>query len=445
MTSIERFERDLPALFENLAEPQTPDYIDDLFWQTAHTTQRSAWAFPERWLPMLEIARRPVVAARLPWRPLAVVALVVFALVASLMLAGAQRRLPPLYGPAANGMIATSSNGDIFTYDPRTGVSRAIITGPANDIGPVWSPDGTRLVFERMTEAHSTLFIARDDGTRLRELTPDGLDDVRSYEVSPDGASVAIVAGIDGIPSLYVARADGGGLHRLQTGSQVWGATFRPTGSDILFVGPHGADGSYSGIYLIDPDGTNLRTLVEPQVDANIEGDARWSPNGTQIAYARWEPSVVQHDLRVHVMAADGTGDRIVGHADGAWWESGPLVGIDQSPFAGGPLWSPDGQKLLIERKTGGGNVGNLDYASHPSTPVVVTVDGSAADVGIRFELSSHGSVAGWSPDGSAIQATPLDESGDPAQQLLWEPLTGHSRTAPWTATSYPAWQRVAP
>jgi hypothetical protein len=94
----------------------------------------------------------------------------------------------------------------------------------------------------------------------------------------------------------------------------------------------------------------------------------------------------------------------------------------------------------LIERNTGDAQG---DYVA--STPVVVTVDGSAPDVGIRFELSIHGSVAGWAPDGSAIQATPLDENGNPAQQLLWDPLTGQSRTAPWIATSYPAWQRVAP
>jgi Tol biopolymer transport system component len=294
----------------------------------------------------------------------------------------------------------------------------------------------------------STLFIVRDDGSGLRELSTDGFRDVRSYEVSPDGAWVAIVAGDIGLPALYVAEADGGGTKRIETNSIVWGATFRPTGSDILFVGPHGADGSYSGIYLVDPDGTNLRTIVEPQVDANIEGDAHWSPDGTQIAYARWEPSVSPRDLRVHVMAADGTGDRIVGHADGAWWESGPLVEVDGSLWAGGPLWtggpqwSPDGRRLLIERNLG---TSATDYSTNPSTPVVVTVNGGVPDVVVRFELGIHGAVAAWSPDGSAIQATPLDENGHPAQQLLWDPLTGISRTAPWIATSYPAWQRVAP
>jgi Tol biopolymer transport system component len=390
---------------------------------------------------MLEIARRPVVT-QVPWRPVAVLALIVIGLLASLALAGAQRPLPPLFGPAANGLIAHSMNGDIYTYDPKTGLSRAIVTGPGDDMDPVWSADGTRLVFERMMPFESTLFVVRGDGGGLRELTPDGFPEIRSYEISGDGSEVAIVAGVMDIPSLFIAKSDGSGIRRIETGTVVWGATFRPTGTDILFVGPHGTDGSYGGIYLIDADGTNMRTLVEPRVDANVEGDARWSPDGTRIAYARWEPSVMRKDLRVHVMSADGTNDHIVGHADGSWWESGILSDAALYPWAGGPAWSPDGTKLLIERNPG---TGESDYATHPSHPVVITVDGNTPEVMIRFELSVHGSQAAWSPDGSTIQATPLDANGNPVQQLLWDPHTGDSRTAPWIATGTPSWQRVAP
>jgi Tol biopolymer transport system component len=435
MTSTGRFERALPDLLEKLAEPQTPDYADDLFWQTAHTSQRSAWSFPERWLPMLDVARRPVIV-QMPWQPVAVLTLLVLALVASLVLAGAQRRPPPPFGPAGNGLIAHSTDGDIYTYDPMTGVSKAIVTGPENDLDPIWSTDGTRLVFRRtFGDDSESLFVTRGDGRDLRELSRGPLSDVRSYEMSPDGALVAIVADVNDIPSLFVARSDGSGIQRLDTGSVVWGATFRPTGSDILFVGPHGVDGSYSGLYLIDRDGTNQRTLIEPRVDANFGGDPRWSPDGNKIAYSRWEPGVSQTQLLVHIVSADGTGDEIIGHDAGAWWEGG-------MSWTGGPLWSPDGTKLLIQRNRGAR--GGL-YENHPSHPVVITVDTSAPDVLIRFEISRLGSQVAWSPDGSVIQATPINEAGAPLQQLIWDPRTGESRTAPWIANSYPAWQRVAP
>ena len=61
-------ERSLPWLLDELADERTPDYYDDLFSQTARTSQRSAWTIPERWLPMLDVARQRV-APQVPWRP----------------------------------------------------------------------------------------------------------------------------------------------------------------------------------------------------------------------------------------------------------------------------------------------------------------------------------------------------------------------------------------
>ena len=128
MMSTGRFERRLPVLLENLAEPQTPDYYDDLFWQTAHTSQRSAWTIRERWLPMLRdrsTARRASDALARHRPPL----LLIGALAAGLVLAGARQKPPPLTGPAGNGLVALSRDGDILTFDPRTGVASVVI-GP---------------------------------------------------------------------------------------------------------------------------------------------------------------------------------------------------------------------------------------------------------------------------------------------------------------------------
>jgi Tol biopolymer transport system component len=322
--------------------------------------------------------------------------------------------------------VVMSRGGDIYTYDPRTGASRAIVTGPESDNDPIWSPDGTHILFVRDAPDGSgaTLLISRADGGSVRQITPDPLTDLSSYDMSTDGRSVVFVASQRGIPSLWVASTDGGEPRHLLPGKTVWGATFRPTGTDILFIGADGTDGSYSGVYLIDPDGTNLRPIVEPNLYAGIVGDPDWSPDGTRIAYSRWLPS--QKQIRVSVIAADGTGDAVVGHLDGAWLEMSPA-------------WSPDGGSLLVERK-----MGTEDVGSNASTPVIVSVDGSGPDIPIRFE-TANGMSHQWAPDGTAIQATPQDADGNGLQQQLWDARTGEAKPAPWTATSYPAWQRVAP
>jgi hypothetical protein len=125
-------------------------------------------------------------------------------------------------------------------------------------------------------------------------------------------------------------------------------------------------------------------------------------------------------------MSADATHDGIVAHKAGAWLE-------------GWPVWSPEGKELLIQR-----NIGTSGDWTHPSQPVVVSVDGSKPDVTVRFQTASA-MWGAWSPDGTTIQATPYDANGKGLQQLLWDPVSGESRSAPWTATSYPAWQRIAP
>ena len=50
MMPTDRFERHLPVLLTELAEPRTPDYLHDLLSLTAHTSQRPAWTCSiERW------------------------------------------------------------------------------------------------------------------------------------------------------------------------------------------------------------------------------------------------------------------------------------------------------------------------------------------------------------------------------------------------------------
>ena len=113
----ERFLVELPEILTDIASPRVPDYVDDLLAQTAATRQRPRWTFLERWLPMVDIARQPVLASRLPWRGIGLV-LVLLALIAVLVAAlavGGPRKLPLAFGPARNGLVAYASGGDIYT------------------------------------------------------------------------------------------------------------------------------------------------------------------------------------------------------------------------------------------------------------------------------------------------------------------------------------------
>ena len=86
---------------------------------------------------------------------------------------------------------------------------------------PKWSPDGERLLFIRrigpVTEqlAKEVWFI-REDGTIARFLP---VFDVAAADWSPDGSRIALVrqGEGDGTVQVWVAGADGSGLHPIGT------------------------------------------------------------------------------------------------------------------------------------------------------------------------------------------------------------------------------------
>src|SRR6516165_1876495 len=133
MMSSDRFDRRLPQILEEISLPRKPDYFDDLVGLSARTRQRPAWTLPERWLPVVDLARQPAFARRVPWRPIAVLAVILLLILATLAwVAGSRHPLPAPFGPARNGLVVYAKDGDIFTADPLTGTSKAIVKGPEN-------------------------------------------------------------------------------------------------------------------------------------------------------------------------------------------------------------------------------------------------------------------------------------------------------------------------
>jgi WD40 repeat protein len=328
MMPSERLDRQLPELLEELSQPRTPDWFDDFVGLAARTRQRPAWTLPERWLPMLEIARQPVVAQP-PWPALGLLLILIGLLAAGLILAATQPKPPPPFGPAGNGLVVLARDGDIFTVETGTGATTAIVTGPGIDTDPIWSQDGSTLLFRRASADQPEadfLMIARGNGSGVRQLTPKPMTGLTAskidsywapklnYALSPDGRTVGMISTMNGLPELFVAGTDGGAVTKLEIGTIPLSFAFDPVGQRILFVGAQGFDGSYAGLYVINVDGTNLHPLVTPTLDQQVHSRIAWSADGSRIAYARFEPGqyvgdrggeAARADLRIHLMNAD--------------------------------------------------------------------------------------------------------------------------------------------
>jgi hypothetical protein len=432
MTSGQRLERDLPRILDELAVSPYPDYIDGVLAVAAHRRQRPPWTFPERWLPMTTFTARTATVPRTPLRIAVVVVLLVGALaVGAALLIGSRRPLPPPFGRAANGLVAYAAAGDIYTVDPVTGASRAIVTGPETDINPRWSRDGTLLAFERTVQGNSgpgLLYVARADGSHMVQLeTAASITQINNYEFSPDGKEVLISADAGATQGLFIAEADGSGIRHLSLPGPATDAAWRPPdGSEILFM-DDSANATDSTIYAINVATGKVRTILKgADAAGRYRGHASWSPDGSMISYGEWQ-GLNGLDVQTHVMKADGSGGVTLPSPPGTMWQ-------------GTESWSNDSTRLLVIRGYAPDTTG--------ARPAAVPVHG----VGTGIEINLPGDVNPtiplaweWAPDDSLILGTPTDGSGASLKQVMLDPVAGTSRTLPWTSVSLPSWQRDAP
>jgi Tol biopolymer transport system component len=436
MTSDRRFELDLPDLLAELAPRAKPDYRDDIVRQTAHMRQRPAWMFPERWLPVSVLTTRAFAAPPIPWRVVGVVALLLALAVSLVLVAGSQRHVPAPFGPAANGLIAYEAGGDIYTADPVTRVAKAVVTGTALDLRPVFSRDGTHIVFERKeTGSSGRLIVARSDGSGPVVVTPEpviGLDNpwdasVPSYTFSPDGTEIALWSTVDAGGKLWIAKSDGSGMRQVDLPMTVVEAAYRPpNGAELIVTGS--TNGGTNGIYAIDAKTGTLRTVVAPAPSVNPGfgvGLGRFTPDGSRLAYVTAAiPDVGPSGTRVHTIGLDGAGDVTLPMPAGA-------------VFQDSPAWSNDGTRLAITR----------GYAQHNEDMALAVLPADGSGVGIESEHGLTGccdTILQWSPDDTSILVMPEDLSGQSTQLLLLDPSTLAHVPAPWTASTPPAWQRTA-
>src|SRR5262245_13995580 len=253
MNHSDELERVLAAWFAADAPESEPEHLlGSVLARTARTRRSATWLSPERWFPMSAISMRSLGAGRAPWRLAGVLVLLILAaLLTAVLLAGnPARRLPPPFGPAANGVVAYTADGNIFTADPTSGTPRLVIAGGANR-DPVWSQDGSALAFIRDESATTgRLYVASADGSDARPVTPEPLNGILSHSFSPDGTSVLFTHRVGARMAMSIA--DSNGVHSLDVGDMsVVKPTFRPPdGREILFIGND--EIANSGLYVIN-------------------------------------------------------------------------------------------------------------------------------------------------------------------------------------------------
>ena len=431
-----RLERNLPGILEGLYLGGTPDYRDEVLAAVGRTRQRPSWAFPERWLPMVDIAARPAFLPRVPLRMLlALLALLLALAVGLLAYVGSNPTLPAPFGPARNGLLVYSVNGDLFTATAPDAQPRPLVASPLFERQPVLSPDGTSVAFFRGqpngAEDAFALVVIKLDGTGEQVLEASGVGDQDAIAWSPDGKFL-----LRNVGDFDIVRYDleDGRRQVIATASILRPDAFQPpTGAKVLYEGS--MDGR--GLWVMNPDGsekTMLYTLPIPDMDRGCDFNALgWSPDGTRIAFTRKLPGDAEQ-CRIYVMNADGSNPHPLATTPGIWVE------MDLR-------WSPDGTQIAFNRWEK--QVATGEWLIRP----IGVVSSNGGEVrGVGPTPISDGSALGWSPDGKTIVSLDGNVVGfGPMSQLprdkpiLIDVATGQATEATWEASSWLRWQRLAP
>jgi Tol biopolymer transport system component len=262
--------------------------------------------------------------------------------------------------PGTNGRIAYSRfadadfhhAADIVSANPDgTGVVK-LTTGPDGtfDYNPDWSPDGSKIAFERdrsgcgcvESAGPSEIFTMNADGSDVRQITFDQFPGAGDPAWSPDGTRIAvqrfdIPAGRDGI---YIMNADGS--HPVQvTQNDARGENeepqWSPDGRKLVFQIQSETKGY--ALFTVNLDGTGERRLTPWSLDASHPD---WSPDGRLIVFQAPHERPPGTSGNVYTIRPDGS--HLVAVTD---YEGGAVNATN-------PAWSPDGKKIVFVQDPSG-------------------------------------------------------------------------------------------
>lgn len=376
----------------------------------------------------MDLATQRVPTPSLPWRQLGVLALIAILIATALAVyVGSQPRLPDPFGPAANGVVAYESDGVIHLFDPATDTAQALDTDAEGWRDPWFAPNGRDLLVAREVDGTAVTFgVVSVDGGDIRVITPEPLRDSDWIEWSPDSRSLITLA---------LVKHARGQINVLEPGALVLD-TVNATVTEIptppgplyaTYLPPHGerilvmtGEGSHSTIWTMRPDGSDPVEIMQTEQGTSILGRPSVSPDGRLLAYAVYGP-YIPVSLRLR--------DLVSG-------EDRPVADDPAVKFTGGPRFSPDGTTLAVERAQ--------DRYGPAETVHLAFIDVATGAVTPTDVALPDGGSWEWSPDGSALQGSVRNADDTMEPQVLVDRATGRVTPAPWTAVSYPSWQRLA-
>ncbi|MBB2987910.1 amidohydrolase family protein [Terracoccus luteus] len=200
---------------------------------------------------------------------------------------------------------------------------------PVVGIGsPTISPDGRRVAFRALGDLHELVI-----GGRVRPLVQDQWWKA-DPDFSPDGKSLAYATDRSGTLNLWVRDLSSGADRQVTffTDLAAQSCRWSPDGRELAYLDQNGA------LYTVDVASGDVQRVFEATFEP---GRPTWSPDGTVIALAAVRPYSRRYreGLSKILLVNRRTGEA-------TYVDPGPDRSL-QTRGDDGPVWSPDGTKLL--------------------------------------------------------------------------------------------------
>jgi Tol biopolymer transport system component/C-terminal processing protease CtpA/Prc len=296
--------------------------------------------------------------------------------------------------------IAFVANGDIWTVPTSGGEARLLVSHPAYDSRPLYSPDGTKLAFMSNRTGGGDIYVLTLATGELKRLTFDDVND-QLDAWSRDGQWLYFSSGtkdVNGMNDVYRVRLDGGTPMPVSADrfTQEYWAAPSPADANTMAFTARGVTASQwwrhghshldeSQIWLAHYDGAT------PRYESTAAEDAK-------DAWPMWSA-----DAKTLYYVSDRNGTENV-------WARPMPTGQPRavtSFSSGRVLWptiSYDGKAIVFERDFG---IWLLDPASGKANEVAVTLRGVGASPAIEHQNVTSGfQWLALSPDGKKLAFT---------------------------------------
>ena len=257
------------------------------------------------------------------------------------------------------------------------------------DSHPSFTPNGTKIVFQRRVSGDAEIWIMNADGTGQASLTQVHGGAVTGYcenkpVISPDGTKIAFHT-CD--KDIWVMNIDGSNPVKVSgTLAECTKQSWSPDSRWVLFnsdvSGSYPSTSQASRIFKVRADGSSLTMLSENVDEEFCDNWASWSPDGNWIAYHNRDQTFPQDRYSLRIMRSDGTGKTtLVQEIDD---------NIDFDGVCGPTSWSPDSEWIAFKKR----------HASDNRSIFIINIETLET---IQLTENYYDLRHWWSPDGSRI------------------------------------------